>query len=48
MDYLENQCDFMDFEDEKDVIRCEECGYEWEADPGEEPTNCPECDIEFI
>lgn len=49
MEFFENQSDFMDLEDEEiDIIRCEECKYEWEATPGEEPAKCPECKIEFI
>jgi len=51
MKFLEDNCDFMDFDEEEeevDVCRCYECRAEFEVGEGEEPKNCPACGIEFL
>lgn len=51
MKFLEDNCDFMDFEEDSeavDVCVCHECGEEFEVGEGEEPKNCPACGIEFL
>lgn len=49
MEFFEEQGDFLDLEEEKEVdeCMCNECGDTFMVETGVEPTSCPGCNTEF-
>jgi len=52
MEFLEDNSDFMnlDNDDESDTYTatCHECGQQFTIQGDEDPSSCPNCDIDFI